>query len=220
MNFRPSSFLIGAMLATLLAIATTAFVVWRMSDRAPVAIVGPVTSIKVATNVSIGGPFNLIDHTGRAVADTDFRGKLMLVFFGYGACPDICSAELQNIAVALDFLGTKADAIATLFIPVDPERDTVEFLAGYVANFHPRLRGLTGQKAQTDAAAAAYRVFHAGTDAHSHADATAPDHTHKDARVNHSAFVYLMSRDGAYLTMFRAGADPQTMARMIASYIE
>ena len=220
MNFRPSFLLIVAMLATLSAIAVTAVFVWRLSGPEPVAIVGPVTSTKVATNVLIGGPFNLIDHTGRAVADIDFRGKLMLVFFGYGSCPDICSTELQNIAVALELLGKKADAIQPLFITVDPERDTVEFLADYVANFHPRLRGLTGQKAQTDAAAKAYRVFHARADGHSHKDAATPDHSHQDALVVHSAFIYLMSREGGYLTMFRTGADPQAMARMIASYIE
>ncbi len=198
------------MLATLLAIALTAFFVWRMSGPAPIATVGAVTSTKVATNVSIGGAFSLIDHTGRAVRDSDFRGRLMLVFFGYGYCPDICPTELQNIAVALDALGADADAVQPLFITVDPERDTVEFLAEYVPNFHPRLLGLTGQKAQTDAVAKAYRVYHARAD----------DQPGEDYLVGHSAFTYLMSRDGSYLTMFRAGADPLAMARAIATYID
>ena len=73
-------------LATLLAIAMTAFIVWRLSGPTPVAAVGPVTSTRLATDVSIGGSFDLIDHTDRAVRDTDFRGQLMLVFFGYGSC--------------------------------------------------------------------------------------------------------------------------------------
>jgi protein SCO1/2 len=118
--------------------------------------------------------------------------------------------ELQNIAVALDARGQDAAAVQPLFITVDPERDTVEFLADYVANFHPRLLGLTGQKAQTGAAAKAYRVYHARADGQSGAGYL----------VDHSAFTYLMSRDGAYLTMFRAGTDPQAMARTIASYID
>lgn len=210
MNPRPSYFLIVAMLATLLAIAMTAFFVWRMSGPTPIATVGAVTSTKVVTSVSIGGSFSLTDHTGKAVSDSDFRGRLMLVFFGYGYCPDICPTELQNIAVALDALGQDAAAVQPLFITVDPERDTVEFLADYVANFHPRLLGLTGQKAQTGAAAKAYRVYHARADGQSGAGYL----------VDHSAFTYLMSRDGAYLTMFRAGTDPQAMARTIASYID
>lgn len=209
MNPRPSYFLIVAMLATLLAIAMTAFIVWRISGPTPVATVGAISSTGVATNVSIGGPFSLTDHTGRAVHDTDFRGRLMLVFFGYGYCPDICPTELHNIAVALDALGKDADAVQPLFITVDPERDTVEYLADYIPNFHPRLLGLTGNKAQTDAAAKAYRVYRARADGQSG----------EDYLVDHSAFIYLMSRDGAYLTMFSAGTDPQAMARTIASYI-
>jgi protein SCO1/2 len=210
MKLRPSSLLIVAMLATLLAIAATAFFVWRLSGPAPIVMSGPVTSTKVATNLPIGGRFDLIDHTGRAVSDRDFRGTLMLVYFGYGACPDICPADLQTMTVALDMLGKDAAAIQPLFITVDPERDTVEFMADYISNFHPQFLGLTGLKAQTDAAAAAYRVYHAKTDSHSH----------KPALVDHSAVFYLMSRDGAYLTMFRSGVDPQAMARTIASYIE
>jgi protein SCO1/2 len=100
--------------------------------------------------------YSLTDHTGKAVSDSDFRGRLMLVFFGYGYCPHICPTELQNIAVALDALGEDVVAVQPLFITVDPERDTVEFLAEYVLNFHPCLLGLTGQKAQTDAVAKAY----------------------------------------------------------------
>ena len=207
---RPSLLLIVAMLATLLAIAMTAFIVWRQSGPTPVAVAGPVTSTRVATTVSIGGSFSLTDHAGRAVRDTDFRGRLMLVFFGYGSCPDVCPAELGNIAVALDALGTDLDAIQPLFITVDPDRDTVEFLADYMANFHPRMLGLTGTKAQTDAVAKAYRVYHAKAD----------EHSHGDSLVDHSAFIYLMSRKGAYLTMFRTGGDPRAMARTIASYID
>ncbi len=209
MDTRTSNFPIVAMAATLAAIAMTAFIVWRMVGPVAATKVGAVSSTRVATNVSIGGPFSLTDHTGREVRDTDFRGKLLLVFFGYGNCPDICPTELQNIAVVLDALGKDAGAVQPLFITVDPERDTVEFLAEFVPNFHPRQLGLTGHKAQTDAAAKAYRVYHAKADGQSD----------EDYLVDHSAYIYLMSRDGSHLTTFRAGADPQAMARMIASNI-
>ncbi len=201
---RPPLLLIVAMLATLSAIAMTSFAVWRLSGPAPVATTGPVSGVQVASKVPIGGPFSLTGHTGRAARDDHFRGQLMLVFFGYGTCPDTCPAVLNNISVALDILGKDADSIQPLFITVDPERDTVEFLVGYIPNFHPKLLGLTGQKAQTDAAAKAYRVFHARA----------------DDLFDHSAFIYLMARDGGYLTMLRASIDPQAMARTIASYID
>src|SRR5690606_5905634 len=95
-----------------------------------------VTSIGTA---AVGGPFTLTDHTGRRVTDKDFRGKYMLVYFGFTFCPDVCPSGLQVISAALDELGPKADKITPIFITVDPERDTPEQLAQYVSSFHPRL---------------------------------------------------------------------------------
>src|SRR5947209_439799 len=90
----------------------------------------------------IGGPFALTDHTGKPRTDVDFRGKLMLIYFGYTYCPDVCPADLTAISSAIDFLGRAGDAVQPIFITVDPERDTVEHLADYVTAFHPRLVGL------------------------------------------------------------------------------
>jgi protein SCO1/2 len=92
----------------------------------------------------IGGPFELVDHTGKKRTDADFRGKLLLVYFGYTYCPDICPADLLQISLAIDQLGTAGDEVQPLFISVDPERDTTTVLAQYVSSFHPRLIGLTG----------------------------------------------------------------------------
>ena len=92
----------------------------------------------------VGGPFALIDHTGTSRTERDFRGKLMLVYFGFTYCPDICPTDLQNIGLALDRLGAVGDKVQPLFITVDPERDTPAHLADYVPMFHPRLIGLTG----------------------------------------------------------------------------
>ena len=92
----------------------------------------------------VGGPFALIDHTGRPRADTDFRGQLLLIYFGFTFCSDICPIDLQSMAGAVDQLGPAGDAVQPLFITVDPEKDTPEQLRGYVALFHPRLIGLTG----------------------------------------------------------------------------
>src|SRR6266704_4077281 len=92
----------------------------------------------------VGGPFDLIDHTGRRRTDAEFRGKLVVLYFGYTHCPDVCPTELQAISLALDTLGAAADAVQPLFITVDPERDPPAHLADYVSSFHPRLVALTG----------------------------------------------------------------------------
>src|SRR5436853_1443434 len=105
----------------------------------------------------IGGPFALIDQSGKPRTDKDFRGKLMLVYFGFTYCPDVCPTDLQNIGLALDELGEAGGKIQPLFITVDPARDTPEHLRDYVPMFHPRLIGLTGDTAAIHAAAAAYR---------------------------------------------------------------
>ena len=97
----------------------------------------------------IGGPFALIDHTGKPRTDADFRDKLMLVYFGFTFCPDVCPTDLLAMGLAVDRLGPAGEALQPLFISVDPERDTPDQLAKYVAFFHPRLIGLTGSAAQS-----------------------------------------------------------------------
>ena len=92
----------------------------------------------------VGGPFALEDGNGRQVTDRDFRGKYMLVYFGYTFCPDVCPTTLNEVADALDRLGAKADRLQPIFITVDPKRDTPAVVKQYVAAFTPRLIGLTG----------------------------------------------------------------------------
>jgi protein SCO1/2 len=154
----------------------------------------------------IGGPFGLIDHTGRPRTNADFRGKLMLVYFGFTYCPDICPTDLQAISLALDRLGAAADQVQPLFITVDPERDTAAHLAEYVSLFHPRLIGLTGDAAAIRAAADAYKVYYAKV----------PNDAGTDYTVDHTAFIYLMDADGKYLGFFPPGTPPERIAETIA----
>ena len=107
----------------------------------------------------IGGPFALIDQNGKRRTDADFRGKVLLVYFGFTYCPDVCPTDLQEIGLAVDRLGPAGDAVQPIFITVDPPRDTPEHLKEYVAMFHARFVGLTGDAAAIDAAARAYRVY-------------------------------------------------------------
>ena len=94
------------------------------------------------------GPFALTDHTGKKVTDEDYRGKFMLIAFGYTYCPDVCPTGLQTMSVVMDLLGEQADWVQPIFITIDPERDTPEVMKEYVAAFHPSLIGLTGTPQQ------------------------------------------------------------------------
>ena len=155
----------------------------------------------------IGGPFSLVDHTGRRVTDKDFLGKKTLVYFGFTSCPDICPSGLQVMAAALDALGRKGDVITPLFITVDAERDTPEKLSQYVQSFHPRLIGLTGTPDEVTAAAKAYRVYFKKV-----ADEKVP----ASYSVDHSSFFYLMDEQGQFVRHFAFPIDAATLAAELA----
>jgi protein SCO1/2 len=150
----------------------------------------------------VGGAFELVDHAGHRRTDADFRGKLVVIYFGYTHCPDVCPTELQSISLALDKLGTAAEAVQPLFITVDPERDTPARLAEFVSSFHPRLIGLTGSPADIRKVALAYRTFFVKNSA-----AAAGDYS-----VDHTGFVYLVGKDGRYLGFLPPGATPDEIA--------
>jgi protein SCO1/2 len=157
----------------------------------------------------VGGPFELVDHTGKKRTDADFRGKLLIVFFGYTYCPDICPAELLQIGLALDQLGAAGDDVQPLFISVDPERDTPAVLAEYVSSFHPRLIGLTGMPEQIRKVANSYKAYYA-------------KYTPPDGGVyliDHTGFTYLMDRAGKYLGFFPPGTSADRMVEIIRPYL-
>ena len=160
-----------------------------------------VTSVGQAL---VGGPFHLTDHTGRRVTEQDFRGRFMLVFFGFTYCPDVCPTALQVMAAALDKIGAKAEQITPILITVDPERDTPEQLAMYVRSFHPRLIGLTGTPLEIDAVTKAYRVY------------VRKVPQENGYTMDHTAIVYLMGKDGRFVAPFnmkRGAADAATDLR-------
>jgi protein SCO1/2 len=148
----------------------------------------------------VGGPFELTDHEGRQRRDTDFRGKLLVIYFGYTFCPDVCPTELQSISLALDGLGPAAGAVQPLFISVDPERDTPARLADFLSSFHPQIVGLTGSLAAIRKAAFAYKTFFAN-----HQTASS------DYAVDHTGFVYLVGKDGRFRRFLPPGSAPQVI---------
>jgi len=155
----------------------------------------------------IGGPFALTDHAGRRVSEVDYRGRFMLVYFGYTSCPDMCPLGLQVMADTLDLLPERlAKRITPVFVTVDPERDDVAVMQGYVGLIHPRLVGLTGTPEEITAVVRSWRVYVRRNDAQGTAGYL----------VDHSTFTYLMGPDGAYVTHFGNGTTPETMAKRLA----
>lgn len=160
--------------------------------------------------VAIGGPFSLTDETGAAVTEASYRGRHMLIFFGFTYCPDVCPTELAKVAATLDLLGADAARIAPLFVSVDPERDAPDQLAQYTDLFHPSIIGLTGTEAQVGAAARAFRVYYNKV-------RTGPEPS--AYTMDHSAFIYLMGPDGAFRQFFSPQATPEQMAATIRRFL-
>src|SRR3977135_652787 len=106
----------------------------------------PSIHVRSVGQALVGGPFTLTDHTGKRLTDQDFRGKFLLMFFGFTNCPDVCPTALQVMAAALDKLGPNAERITPVLVSIDPGHDTPALLAAYVASFHTRLVGLTGSQ--------------------------------------------------------------------------
>lgn len=168
-----------------------------------------------------GGPFSLIDHSGRAVTDEDFRDRFMLVFFGYTYCPDICPTELQTMSEAMDALGAAGEKLQPVFISVDPERDTPEVLADYVDVFHPRLIGLTGPAEQIAAAAKVYHAAYMKVPLPSAEPAAEGGEggDSDDYGMAHSVTTYLVGPDGRILASYPRGTRSQDMAEDIRQFL-
>ena len=151
----------------------------------------------------VGGPFTMVNHKGITVTDKDFRGKPMLLFFGFTFCPDICPTELQVMTAAIADLGEAGKDIQPILVSIDPARDTPEVLANYVSNFGDNVVGLTGSADQVAAMAQAYRVFFAKQE------------NPKDPAnylMDHSSIIYLMGADGKFLKHFSYTTDSKALA--------
>ena len=173
------------------------------------AVVQPqVSNVLPSTGKAlVGGPFTLVDHTGKTVTEKDFRGRYMLVYFGFTHCPDVCPTGLQVMSAALEKVGAKADQVTPILITVDPERDTPEQLASYVPSFHPRLVGLTGSPEQVGAALKSYRVYAKKVDDPKSAAGFTFDHT---------SLLYLMDRNGDYIAHITHATPVDRIAERLA----
>ncbi|HSO41804.1 MAG TPA: SCO family protein, partial [Rhodospirillales bacterium] len=165
------------------------------------------TAIATPGAARIGGAFNLVDDDGKAVTDVDFRGRYMLVYFGFTYCPDVCPTSLNRNMQALDLLDeAQAEKVQPILISVDPERDRPAHLKEYVGHFSPTMRGLTGTPEQVAAAAKAYGVYYAKMP---NADDSA------SYLVDHTSITYLMGPDGRFVQHFRHDLPPNEMAEQL-----
>ncbi|MBA3812883.1 MAG: SCO family protein [Alphaproteobacteria bacterium] len=155
---------------------------------------------------TIGGGFQLVDKDGKVWKDTDFRGKPMLVYFGYSYCPDICPTALSHLTQAVEKLGD--GKVQPIFITLDPERDTPENLQNFAQNFHKDFLMLTGSESQVDHVKKGYKIYAA----HVSED--------KDAEIDHSSLIYLMDKEGNYRAHFNHQTPSEDILKRVKLHIE
>lgn len=156
---------------------------------------------------AIGGPFELLDGNGRLITGHNFRGKWMLIYFGYTHCPDACPTALQDMADAIDLLGAKKKDVALVFVTVDPARDTPAVMKDYVSNFDAPITALSGSPQQIAKVAREYRVYYA-------------KHPTKDGyEMDHSSVIYVMNPRGDFVTNFTHANSPAQIAARLGSLL-
>ena len=159
----------------------------------------------------IGGSFSLVDRTGKTVTSKDFRGKFMLVYFGFTFSPEPDQTALSTIGETLEILSGQGSGIVPVFITVDPERDTPNHLKMYAAYFHPRLRTLTGSPQQIEAVAAAFKVTYSRV--------RKEDMNMDGYVVDHASRMYFLAPDGTFRTHFAQGTTATEMAGRIREFL-
>jgi protein SCO1 len=162
----------------------------------------------VTSPAAIGGPFELTDQAGQAVTEKSMLGRPTLVFFGFTHCPDVCPTTLFEMSEVLRAMGKDADGVNVYYISVDPERDTQAAMKDYLSSFDPRLKGLTGNSQQVAKVLSEYRVY-----------AKKVPLKDGDYTMDHTALVYLMDRDGKFVSPFNLNRKPEEAASDLKRYL-
>lgn len=185
-----------------------AFVVGAVAIVAGALALLPQAPTTVSGQVAIGGPFELVDQDGQKVTQESFVGEPTLVFFGFTHCPDICPTTLFEMSQLFEALGPDARKVTGLFVTVDPERDTPEVMKSYLGSFHPSIQGLTGTPEQVAAVIKTYRAY-----------AKKVPTQDGDYTMDHTAIVYLMGKDGAFIAPFNLKRPPADAAAELRRYL-
>ena len=191
-----------------LLLALGAFVAGLMLFSAVIFIVTGRGPTPIAMPSAVGGPFKLVDQNSNPITDQDLKGHPFLVFFGFTHCPDVCPTTLFDVSEVLRSLGPDADRAGALFITVDPERDSAAMLKDYLASFDPHLRGLTGDADALAAVAKGYRVYYKKV------PLDGGEYT-----MDHTAIVYLMDKDGRFVSPFNLTRTPDVAAAELRMYL-
>lgn len=162
---------------------------------------GPFHGIDV-TGGGIGGPVQLADHDGKVRTLADFRGKVVVLVFGFTNCPDVCPTTLADMASAVRKLEDRAREVQVLFITVDPKRDTAELLRQYVPAFHPAFIALRGSPAEIEAVTKAFRVY----------ANERPGKTQETYTVDHSSQSFVLDREGRLRLLIPPGMKPEAIS--------
>lgn len=179
-------------------VVLAAFVAGAMALTAGVMLLVPTERTRPS---AVGGPFELVDQNGKTVTDADFRGKPLLVFFGFTHCPDICPTTLFEVSEIFNRLGADSEKVNAIFVTVDPERDTQEKLKLYLSSFHPRISALSGSDTQIEAIKKAYFVY-----------AKRVPLEGGGYTMDHTSIVYLMDKQGKFVAPFNLKRDADAAA--------
>lgn len=173
------------------------------------ALMQSPAALKGSGKALVGGPFTMVNHKGETVTEKDFLGRPMLLFFGFTFCPDVCPTELQVMTEALKQVPDLH--VRPVLVSVDPERDTPQQLAGYVANFSDEMVGLTGSAEQIAQMARAYKVAYSKVE-----NKERPE----DYTMDHSSIIYLMGSDGEFAKHFTYTTDAAALAEGIRAALQ
>lgn len=164
-----------------------------------------------ASAQSLGGSFTLTAHNGKQVTDKDFRGKYMLVYFGFASCPDVCPLAVKKIDDALTKLGTKSAQVIPVFITIDPERDTPEKMRQFLTPISSRFVGLTGTRAQIDDVISKYKIF----------AQKVPDYNQPGGYgFLHAEFIFVMSPQGTFFSLLQGSQSADYIAQSLHAIIK
>jgi protein SCO1/2 len=193
--------------AVVVAAAATAAIVMRTQTPAPErrAEAARLMNELMSGKHRVGAPFALADPGGRRIALADFRGKLVLLYFGYATCPDVCPTDLAIIGQTLRDLGPLGEQVQPLFVTLDPVRDTPEVLRHYAGAFHPRFIALRGSEDEVRRVATDFKVYFEKV----------PLPGTKTYAIDHTAYTFLLDRDGRFASLFPPGTPAERMATMV-----
>jgi cytochrome oxidase Cu insertion factor (SCO1/SenC/PrrC family) len=198
-----------ALAALVVALAAVAgYVAWRLApaDETPRRTdAARLMNDLMSGKVPVGGPFTLTDQRGKRVSLADFHGRIVVLYFGYTFCPDVCPTDLHAIAGLLELLGADGSKVQPLFVTLDPERDTPARLGPYAESFNPRFVALTGSAQEIREVATQYKVFF---------EKVRPPGA-SDYMIDHTAFTFVIDARGNYAGFFPPGTSGERMAALV-----